>query len=122
MKITGEVQGEAETKTAFNKLASQVVNDAEAAAKVAILVAGKASNFAPIRTGLLAASYGTQDRYVINTAPYSGYVEHGVPSLGMAPAFTVKQAFETSAAEIDAIYSQWIAGKATAVGIEATGG
>jgi len=120
MKITGEVTGEAETKAAFNNLASRVVNDVEAASKTAGIVASKAGSFAPVRTGLLAASFGVQDRFVINDVPYAGYVEHGVPSLGMAPQYMVRQAFESSADQIDAIYSQWIASEAKSAGIEAT--
>lgn len=122
MKVTGEVTGEAETKAAFNKLATRIANDVEAASKVAGVVASKAGGYAPIRTGLLAGSFGVSDRYVINDAPYAGYVDQGVPSLGMAPQFMVKQAFESSADQIDAIYSQWIASEATSVGIEATSG
>ena len=122
MKITGEVVGAAETQAAFNNLASRVENDAAAATKVAGVVAGKAGSFAPIRTGFLAGSFGVQDVFVISDAPYAGYVEYGVPSLGMAPQYMVQQAFETSAGEIDAVYSDWIASEAKAMGFEATSG
>ena len=122
MKVHADIQGQAETEKAFTNLASRVTNDAEAASKVASIVANKAAQFAPVRTGLMAGSYGVQDRYVVNDTAYSGYVEHGVPSLGMVPQNTVKQAFETSADQIEQIYSQWIAKEATSVGLESTSG
>jgi hypothetical protein len=122
VKITGEVEGSEQTQAAFNELADKVKNDAPAASQVAAIVAGKAGSFAPIRTGLLASSFGVQDRYIVNSAPYSGYVEYGVPSLGMAPMYMVQQAFDVSVAEIDNAYSQWIASEAKSSGFEAQSG
>jgi hypothetical protein len=122
VKTSVDIQGQAETEAAFKDLATRVENDAEAATKVASLVAGKASQFAPVRTGLMAGSYGVQDRYVVNVAPYAGFVEYGVPSLEMAPQNTVQRAFEASSEQIEKVYSQWIAREASAVGLESNSG
>lgn len=122
MKITGEVVGEAETKQAFNALASRVENDQAAAAKAASVVAAAAGGLAPVRTGLLAASYGVQDVYVINPLPYAAPIEYGVPSKGMAPQYVIRTAFDNAGEQVVEVYEQWIVQQAGAVGIDASGG
>ena len=120
MKITGEVIGEKETQAAFASLATKVETDTQGATKAAAVVASKAATLAPVRTGVLAGSYGVEDVNVISSAPYAVYIEYGAPARNMAPQYVVQQAFETSAAQIEQVYSQWIASTATSIGFEAT--
>lgn len=120
MKITGEVEGEAETKAAFISLASKIENDAVAATKAATVVANAAGSLAPVRTGALASSYGVQESYIISSVPYAVYIEYGAPARNMSPQYIVEKAFELSAAPVEDVYSQWIAGEAKSVGFEAT--
>jgi hypothetical protein len=122
MKIDAEVIGEAEVKAAFNNLASRVETDTQAATKTAAIVASKAGSLAPVRTGALASSYGVEDVYVISSVSYAVYIEYGAPARGMAPQYIVQQAFDTSAEQIEQVYSQWIASEAKSVGLEATSG
>lgn len=120
MKIKGEVVGEAETKAAFNALASRMETDA-AASQAATVVANAAGGLAPVRTGLLAASYGVQEAFVINPLPYAAAIEYGVPSKGMAPAYVIRTAFDNAGEQVVDVYERWIVQQATAVGLEASG-
>lgn len=118
--ITGSVEGEAETAAAFVALAARAENDAEAAARAAAIVAAAAGGFAPVATGALAASYGVQDRFVVNPMPYAAFVEYGTAMI--RPAFAVGQAWDTQAGAIEAVYAAWMAEQARSVGFDATSG
>ena len=118
--ITGSVEGVEETQAAFLALAAQAANDQEAAAKAAAIVAAAAGPLAPYVTGALAASYGVQDRFIVNPTAYAGFVEYGTRQ--MPGAFVVGRAWDTSASAIEAAYSEWLASQARAIGFEATSG
>ena len=120
MKITGEVIGAKETQAAFNRLASRIESDATAATKTAAVVAAKAGMLAPVLTGALAGSYGVEDVNVVSSVPYAIYIEYGAPARNMTPQYVVQEAFEASAAQIEEVYSQWIASEARSAGFEAT--
>jgi hypothetical protein len=120
VKVEASVDGGPETSAALIAFATAMENDAVAAAQAAAIVAGVAGGSAPVRTGALAASYGVQDTYVVNPLQYAGPIEYGVPDLGMAPQFVVTNAWESSAGQVEAVYSTWAAEQARAVGLEAT--
>lgn len=119
-EVTGSVEGVEETQAAFLALAARAGNDQEAAAKAAAVVAAAAGPLAPRLTGALAASYGVEDRFVVNPLPYAGFVEYGAN--GVAPSYVVGRAWDTQAATIEAVYAEWLAGQARAEGFEATSG
>ena len=119
MKIEASVEGGPETAAALLGFAAAAGNDAVAAAQAAAIVAAVAGGNAPVRTGALAASYGVQDTYIVNPLQYAGPIEYGVPSLGMAPQYVVRDAWESSAAQIEAVYSEWLAAQGRALGLEA---
>ena len=121
MKITGEVTGAAETKAAFTTLASRVENDTVAASQAATIVANAAGGLAHSRTGLLAASYGVQEAFVINPLPYAAAIEYGVPFKGMGPQYVIRTAFDNAGEQVVDVYEQWIKQQATSVGIDTSG-
>jgi len=119
--MTGErvtVTGIPETKAALNAFGERAANDVEVAGQAAAIVAAAASVRAPVRTGALAASYGVEERYVVNPLPYAGPIEFGVPDLGMAPQFVIGGAMESSAEQVAIMYADWLAIQADAVGLE----
>jgi len=110
------VTGIPETKAALNALGERAANDAEVATQAAGIVAAAARVSAPVRTGLLAASYAVEERYVVNAIEYAPFVEFGTDR--MAPQAVITNAMEASAEQVAIMYADWLATQADAVGLE----
>lgn len=115
-RVEATVEGGPETAKALIDFAERAANDAEAAAQAGAIVAGVAGSLAPVATGALAGSYGVQDTYVVNPLQHAGPIEYGTDR--MAPQYVVQNAWENSAAQVEAVYSAWLAAQGSAVGLE----
>jgi hypothetical protein len=111
------VTGVPETQAALAAFGDRAANDAEIAAQAAGVVAAAAQAAAPVRTGLLAGSYGVQDRYVVNPVEYAPFVEFGTDR--MAPHYVITNAMEASVEQVGQMYAEWLAQQAGAVGFDA---
>jgi HK97 gp10 family phage protein len=111
------VTGIPETKAALAAFGERASNDAEVATQAAGIVAAAARVSAPVRTGLLAASYTVEERYVVNPIEYAPFVEFGTDRV--APQAVITNAMEASAEQVAQLYAEWLAQQAGQLGFEA---
>lgn len=110
------VTGIEETNAALAAFGERAANDLEIAGQAAAIVAAAAGAGAPVRTGALAAGYGVVERYVNNPVEYAPFVEFGTDR--MAPQYVITNAMEASTEQVAAMYAEWLATQADAVGLE----
>lgn len=113
-KVT--VTGIEETNAALAAFGERAANDAEVAGQAAALVAAAAGVAAPVRSGLLAGSYGVEDRYVVNPIEYAPFVEFGTER--MAAQHVIGGAMEANVEQVGIMYAEWLAAQADATGLE----
>jgi hypothetical protein len=113
-KVT--VTGIEETNAALAAFGERAANDAEVAGQAAALVAAAAGVAAPVRSGLLAGSYGVEDRYVVNPIEYAPFIEFGTDR--MAAQHVIGGAMEASAEQVGIMYAEWLTAQADAAGLD----
>jgi hypothetical protein len=113
-KVT--VTGIEETNAALAAFGERAANDAEVAGQAAALVAAAAGVAAPVRSGLLAGSYGVEDRYVVNPIEYAPFVEFGTDR--MAAQHVIGGAMEANVEQVGIMYAEWLATQADAAGLD----